>query len=76
MTRRFHDQFVSITGSSSGTERAAAFAFSRESAKVVLANRDKKGKFQVVDKIRSENGEAILIVTHITKSEKVKALVE
>jgi len=66
---------VVITGASSGIGEATALLFGEAGAKVVVsARREERGK-AVVDKIRSNGGEAFFIKTDVTKTADVIALV-
>lgn len=74
-TNRFIDKIVVITGGNSGIGRAAALAFAREGAKVVLsARRDVQGN-EVVREIKSTGGEALFIKTDVTNPHEVESFI-
>ena len=64
-----------ITGGSSGIGRAAAMAFARAGARVVLGNRRVAEGEQTVRLVKDEGGEATLVKTDVTKACEVEALV-
>jgi NAD(P)-dependent dehydrogenase (short-subunit alcohol dehydrogenase family) len=66
---------VLITGGSSGIGRAAATAFARAGAKVVLGNRRVAEGQETVKLINDEGGKATLVKTDVTKADEVEALV-
>jgi len=64
-----------ITGGSSGIGRAAAMAFARAGARVVLGNRRVAEGEETVQLVKDEGGEATLVKTDVTKAADVEALV-
>jgi NAD(P)-dependent dehydrogenase (short-subunit alcohol dehydrogenase family) len=67
---------VLITGALTGIGRAAAIAFARKGAKVVVAGRrDEAGK-ALVDELRSFDSEAEFINADVRKDDDVRALVD
>lgn len=64
-----------ITGGSSGIGRAAALAFARERARVVIGNRRIAEGEETVRLVRQAGGEARLIQTDVTNAAGVEALV-
>jgi NAD(P)-dependent dehydrogenase (short-subunit alcohol dehydrogenase family) len=71
-----NSQVVLITGALTGIGQAAAFAFARKSAQVVVAGRrDEAGK-ALVEELRSLGSEAEFINTDVRKEDDVRALVD
>jgi short-subunit dehydrogenase len=73
--RNLRDRAVVITGASSGIGRAAAVAFAREGARVVLGARRKDRLQEVAETIRLAGGEAQWCETDVTRPEDVARLV-
>lgn len=74
--RQFEKQVVLVTGGTSGIGRAAAIAFAREGARVVVSGRREKEGAQTVGLINDAGGEGILVRTDVTSEADVKNLVE
>ena len=66
---------VVITGGASGIGRAAAFAFAREGASVVIGDIDGAGAEKTVAAIRDQGGEAGSLAVDVSKSEDVRRMV-
>jgi NAD(P)-dependent dehydrogenase (short-subunit alcohol dehydrogenase family) len=66
---------VLITGGSSGIGRAAALAFARVGAKIVLGNRRLAEGDETVKLVKEQGGDATLVKTDVTKPAEVEALV-
>jgi 3-oxoacyl-[acyl-carrier protein] reductase len=73
---RLTNKVALITGSASGIGRASALLFSREGAKVVVADVDENGGRQTVDSIRQQGGSAIFVRTDVTKAEDMEKMVK
>ena len=65
-----------ITGAGSGIGEAAALAFAREGANVVVADINPEAAEQTVQMISEEGGKSVFVQTDITKAKDVKAMVE
>ncbi len=68
MAERLKEKIVLITGASSGIGRVAAKLFSREGAKVVIADINVVGGEETVQSISDAGGEACFVRTDISKS--------
>lgn len=74
MTDRLKDKIVLITGGSSGIAKAAALLFTREGAKVIIADTNVEGGQETVRSISDAGGEAYFVRTDVSKSVEVEAL--
>ena len=75
MAQQLKDKIALITGGSSGIGRAAAQLFTREGAKVVIADINVSGGQETVQLISAAGGEAHFIKTDISESSQVESLV-
>lgn len=71
---RLEGAVVVITGASSGIGRAAAQAFARQRARVVLAARDDEALQEAAQEVRSLGGDALVVPTDMTLSDSVEQL--
>lgn len=73
---RFSGKVALVTGGTSGIGRAAAIAFAREGAKVVLSGRREKEGLAVVEEIRKAGGTAHFVRADVAQEADVKRLVD
>jgi NAD(P)-dependent dehydrogenase (short-subunit alcohol dehydrogenase family) len=71
----FKNKIVLITGAGSGIGKAAAFAFAKEGAQVVVADISIKMGEETAEEITAHNGKAIFIAVDVAQHEEVLALV-
>lgn len=69
-----NDKVIVITGASSGIGEAAALLLAEQGNQIVLAARREDKLKEIVNKIKSQNGEAIYQVTDVTQIEEVEQL--
>jgi NAD(P)-dependent dehydrogenase (short-subunit alcohol dehydrogenase family) len=69
-------QVVVVCGASSGIGRETARQFAARGAKVVVAARSQAGLDSLVDEIHAQGGEALAVITDVTKFDQVKTLAE
>lgn len=72
--KRLKDRIALITGASSGIGRAAALAFAREGAHMLLLARTRKALEEVDDRVRAEGGKATLIPLDLADGKAIDAL--
>jgi NAD(P)-dependent dehydrogenase (short-subunit alcohol dehydrogenase family) len=72
---RFTNKVVLVTGGTSGIGKAAAIAFAKEGAKVVLSGRREKEGLAVVEEIKKAGGTAHFVQVDVAKEADVKRLV-
>jgi NAD(P)-dependent dehydrogenase (short-subunit alcohol dehydrogenase family) len=72
----FQGKVALITGGSSGIGKAAALAFAREGAKVVIAARREAEGGAVVREILEGGGSALFVSTDVTQSSQIHILVK
>lgn len=73
---RLNGKVAIITGSTSGMGRATAELFGKEGAKVVVVGRNEERANEVVDKIKSEGGEAIYVLADMTNPDDLQKIVD
>lgn len=72
---RFTGKVVLITGGTSGIGKAAALAFAREGAKVVVSGRREPAGAAVAEEVKTAGGDALFVRADVTKEDEVKNLV-
>jgi NAD(P)-dependent dehydrogenase (short-subunit alcohol dehydrogenase family) len=72
---QFRGRVALITGAGSGIGRAAAIAYAREGAAVVLGNRNEQAGQATAELIRSRGGQAVFQRTDVTRPGDIEALV-
>jgi NAD(P)-dependent dehydrogenase (short-subunit alcohol dehydrogenase family) len=75
MAGQLDGKVVLVTGGASGIGRAAALAFVREGATVVIADVDVQGGEATVCQVQGHHGTACFVRTDVSKAAEVEALV-
>ncbi len=71
----FDGKVALVTGAAGGIGRAAALAFGRAGARVVVADLSAEGGQQTADLIREAGGEALFVKTNVAIASEVEAMV-
>lgn len=71
----FEGKAVIVTGAANGIGRAAAVAFAREGAGVVVADVDEAGGRATVDTVTGSGGDAVFVRTDVSSPSDVQAMV-
>jgi NAD(P)-dependent dehydrogenase (short-subunit alcohol dehydrogenase family) len=75
MSEQLTGKVALVTGAASGIGRAAALAFVREDARVIVADVDEAGGQETVRRIQAGKGEAHFIRADVTQAADVESLV-
>ncbi len=75
MTDRFIGKVALVTGGSSGMGRAAALAFAREGANVVVADTSIQDGEETVRRIQDTGSDALFVLTDVSQAVAVEALI-
>jgi NAD(P)-dependent dehydrogenase (short-subunit alcohol dehydrogenase family) len=73
---RFAGRVAFVTGAGSGIGRAAALAFAREQASVVVADRSEEGNRETVRLIEESGGRVLAVTCDVTRAEDVKTALD
>jgi len=76
MPNRLIDKVAIITGGASGIGRATSILFSKEGAKVIVADISSEKGEETVEYIKNQGGEAIFIKTDVSKALEVEKMVK
>ena len=76
MNQMLADKVAIVTAAGSGIGEAAAIAFAREGAKVVVADIDPQGGEATVGRIRQSGGDAIFVQVDVSREDEVMRMVD
>src|SRR3954447_15645780 len=72
----FSNKVAFVTGGASGIGRAAALAFAREGARVVVADVSEQGNQETARLIEAQGGRALAVRCDVTRTEDVKTALD
>src|SRR6266478_5971260 len=75
-TERFTGKVAFVTGAASGIGRAAALAFARAGASVVVADISEQGNQETARMIEQQGGRALAVQCDVRRPEDVKAALD
>ncbi len=73
---RLKNKIAIITGAGSGIGRAIALAFSKERAKIVIADWSEEGGKETTQQIKKQGGEAVFVKTDVSNSGDIDEMVK
>jgi len=73
---RLKNKIAIITGAGSGIGRAIALAFSKEGAKIVIADWSEEGGKETTQQIKKQGGEAVFVKTDVSNSGDIDEMVK
>jgi NAD(P)-dependent dehydrogenase (short-subunit alcohol dehydrogenase family) len=76
MTKLFNNKVALVTGGNAGIGQAAALAFAKEGAKVVIAARREQEGMKVVEEIKAQGTDGLFIRTDVSKLSDLKTMIE
>ena len=76
MAAKYDGKVALVTGGNSGIGRAAAIAFAREGARVVIAARRVSEGEETVQRIKDAGGHALFVQTDVSKGEAVETVLQ
>jgi len=74
--KRFESKVVLVTGSTTGIGRAAALAFAKEGAKVIVSGRREESGIGVVKEIQASGGTARFVRADVANEADIRNLIE
>ena len=76
MSKRLEGKVIVVSGGTSGVGKAAAYAFAKEGAKVVIGGRKKEKADELIQKVHEIGGEAIFVYTELEHVADSKNLIQ
>lgn len=73
---KLQDKVTVVTGAGSGMGRAIAMLYAQEGAKVVVSDINSDSASMVVEEIKENGGEAIVVVANVAKEEDIQNLID
>lgn len=73
---KIQDKVAVVTGAGSGMGKAIANLYAREGAKVVVSDLNEASASATVEEIKSNGGDAIVVVANVAKEEDIQHLID
>ncbi|MEC0128976.1 SDR family oxidoreductase [Paenibacillus pabuli] len=73
---KLQDKVAVVTGAGSGMGRAIATLYAQEGAKVIVSDINAETAQTVVDEIKAQGGEAIVVLANVAKEEDIQNLID